>query len=321
MLGDRQAEEPLLAEPRARQAAIQRGAQQRARVADAHALADAVLAAAPAGVHQPAIRIVARDQVRQHAAIHFRAARQERRAEAGAERRLRFGAEALLGAGDQRGVAGQEVIHRLRRRQLRDRRHHAERVAGQHHHVARLAAAQREFDVGDVLDRIGRAGVLGQRLVGQVQPAVRVGDDVLQHGAEAMAGGPDLRFVLGRQVDHLGVAAAFEVEHAVVAPAVLVVADQLAMRIGRQRGLAGAGQAEEQRDVALAADIGAAMHRQHAAFRQDPVHHGEDRFLDLAGILGAGDDDDALLERQRDRWCRCARRRSPDRSGSAARAG
>ena len=108
---------------------------------DAHALADAVLPAAPTGIHQPAIRVVARDQLRQHAAIHFGPARQERRAETGAERRLRLRAEALLGAGDQRGVAGQEMIHRLRRRQLRDRRHHAECIAGQHHHVARLAAA------------------------------------------------------------------------------------------------------------------------------------------------------------------------------------
>ena len=214
--------------------------------------------------------------------------------------RLRFGAEPLLGARHQRGIAGQEVIHRLRRRQPGDRRHHAEGVAGQHDDVARLPAAQRQLDVRDVLDRVGRARVLGQRLVGEVQPAMRVGDDILQHRAEAVAGGPDLGLGLRRQVDHLGVAAAFEVEHAALAPAVLVVADQPAMRVGGQRRLAGAGQAEEQRDVALAADIGAAMHRQHAAVGQDPVHHGEDRLLDLAGVLAAGDHDDPLLERQRD---------------------
>src|SRR5699024_11502762 len=47
------------------------------------------------------------------------------------------------------------------------------------------------------------------------------------------------------QVDALGVAAALEVEDAVGAPAVLVVADQLAAGVGGQGGLAGAGQAEE----------------------------------------------------------------------------
>ena len=43
------------------------------------------------------------------------------------------------------------------------------------------------------------------------------------------------------------------------------------------------------------------MHRQHATFRQYPVHHGEDRLLDLPRIFGPGDNDAALLERQRDR--------------------
>ena len=37
--------------------------------------------------------------------------------------------DALLGAGDLGGVAGQEVIHRLGRRQPGDRRQHAEGVA------------------------------------------------------------------------------------------------------------------------------------------------------------------------------------------------
>ena len=127
-----------------------------------------------------------------------------------------------------------------------------------------------------------------------------VADHILQHRAEAVGGGVDLRLGFPRQVDHLGIAAAFEVEGAVFAPAVLVVADQAAVRVGGQRRLAGAGQAEEQRDVFLGADIGAAMHRQDALGGQDPVHHGEDRFLDLAGVFGAGDDDELLLERQRD---------------------
>ena len=53
-----------------------------------------------------------------------------------------------------------------------------------------------------------------------------------------------------REPDALGVAAAFEIEDAAVAPAVLVVADQPALRVGGKRGLAGSGEAEEERDVA-----------------------------------------------------------------------
>ena len=52
------------------------------------------------------------------------------------------------------------------------------------------------------------------------------------------------------KLDRLGVAAALEIEDALGAPAVLVVADQGARRIGRKRRLAGARQAEEQRRIA-----------------------------------------------------------------------
>ena len=55
---------------------------------------------------------------------------------------------------------------------------------------------------------------------------VRVEDDVLEDGAEALAWSRRFRLVHLRQADRLGVAAALEVEDAVVAPAVLVVADQ-----------------------------------------------------------------------------------------------
>jgi hypothetical protein len=47
------------------------------------------------------------------------------------------------------------------------------------------------------------------------------------------------------EVDRLGVAAALEVEGAAIGPAMLVVADQRAGGVGRQRRLAGARQAEE----------------------------------------------------------------------------
>src|SRR3546814_15354566 len=50
----------------------------------------------------------------------------------------------------------------------------------------------------------------------------------LQHRAEASGGGVDLRLGFGLEADHLGVAATLEIEHAVGAPAVLVVADQAA---------------------------------------------------------------------------------------------
>ncbi len=80
----------------------------------------------------------------------------------------------------------------------------------------------------------------------------------------------------------------------------LVVADQRALRVGRERGLAGAGEAEEDRAVAVGADIGRAMHRHHALFGQIVVQRGEDRLLHLAGIIRPADQDDLAGEIDRD---------------------
>jgi hypothetical protein len=100
---------------------------------------------------------------------------------------------------------------------------------------------------------------------------------------------PDLRLAALRQADRLGVTAALEVEHAAVRPAVLVVADQLPRRISRERRLAGAGQAEEQRHVAVGSNIGRAVHREHVLSRQQEVHDAEGALLDLAGVVRPGD--------------------------------
>ena len=142
--------------------------------------------------------------------------------------------------------------------------------------ILRLAGAAGARSVRNEVERIGRTGVLGLRAVVEIGHAgVFVEHDVFEHRAEAVAGGVDLRLGFLRQLDALGVAAAFEIEDAVLAPAVLVVADQRAVRIGRQRGLAGAGQAEEDRGVAVRADIGRAVHRHHALGGQVVVQRGE----------------------------------------------
>ena len=121
----------------------------------------------------------------------------------------------------------------------------------------------------------------------------------------------DVRLTLGGQVDRLGVATALEVEHAVARPAMLVVADQRAAWIGRQRGLAGAGEPEEQRRVTRGADVGGAVHRQDALLRQVIVHHREHRLLQLAGVARTADEDHAPREvedDERSRPCAVPRR-------------
>jgi hypothetical protein len=159
-------------------------------------------------------------------------------------------------------------------------------------------------------------------------------DHVLEHGPETAGGGVDLGLVLGREPDDLGVAAALEVEDALVGPAVLVVADEPAVGIRRQRGLAGARQAEEQGNVAIVADVGRAVHGQHPLQGQQEVHHREDALLDLAAVgrvadehqpLGEVDDDGGVGAGAVDPRIGLERRRRDDRElrarGSGSRPG
>ena len=128
---------------------------------------------------------------------------------------------------------------------------------------------------------------------------------VFQHRAKAQRL-EDVRLALGRQIDRLGVAAAFDVEDAVVAPAMLVVADEMALGVGGQRRLARAAEAEEQRRRAgLFVGRGRAVHREHSALRRQVVRDGEDALLHLAGVFGAEDDELLVLNAEID-----ARRRA-----------
>ena len=73
-----------------------------------------------------------------------------------------------------------------------------------------------------------------------------------------------------------------------------VIADQRARRIGRQRGLSSAGEAEEHGGITLRTDIGGAMHGHDALGRQQVVQHREDRLLVFAGIGRAADENEAV---------------------------
>ena len=147
---------------------------------------------------------------------------------------------------------------------------------------------------------------------------LRIERHVLHHRAEALGRRIDLRLGLARELDRLGVAAALEIEHAALAPAMLVVADEGAVRIGRERRLAGAGEAEEDRRVAVAAGVGRAMHRHDLLRRQEVVEDGEHRLLHLARIARAADQHDLAREVAGDDRSRCARHAAWDRRGTTA---
>src|SRR3989344_1231398 len=257
---------------------------------DVEALAHAVATAGPAGVDQIDFGVETTDTLDQQLSVLASRTREERRAEAGGEGRLDAAAAAHFGGTDQRGVTGEEVISRLLFVEDRHRRQYASQVAGEEDHCVRLAAEVLLAALLDQLQRVSRAAVLGQAVVGVVRYAVLIEHHVFQHGAK-LDGFPDHRLVLLGQVDALGIATAFDVEHHAHAPAVLVVADQVAAFVSRQGGLAGAGQTEEQGHVAFFTAVGRAVHRQHVGVRQQEVLHSEHGFLHFTGVAHAGDQD------------------------------
>ena len=170
----------------------------------------------------------------------------------------------------------------------------AESVSGQEDYVVSCRACgyrvDIENDVLNVVDRIGDTGVLCDTLVREINLAVCVDSDVLKQSV-ALDGVVDVGLGLFVQVDDLCVAAALEVEDAVVIPAVLVIADQETLGIGGKGGLAGAGQAEEDGSVlAFHIGVGGAVHGSNALQRQIVVHHGEHTLLHLAAVPCVDDD-------------------------------
>ena len=80
-----------------------------------------------------------------------------------------------------------------------------------------------------------------------------------------------------------------------------VVADEVAVRVGRECGFAGAGETE-QHGRALAALFGSsgAVHGKLALFRHEVVHDGEHAFFHLACVFGAEDDHVFIFKGERD---------------------
>ena len=82
-----------------------------------------------------------------------------------------------------------------------------------------------------MVDGVAHAGVLGHALVGEVDLAVLVNCHVLKKSVTTDSV-VDIGLAIFVEVDNLGIASALVVEHAVVVPAVLVVADEKTLGIG-----------------------------------------------------------------------------------------
>ncbi len=264
------------------------------RVVQCNAVSLSVGPARHARVHEPAVGVVPMNFLAEELGVHRWIAYHKRLAKAGAEGGLWF-VYPCLGAGDLGRVAAQEVIHRLCGGELRDWGQHAERVVRQKENVVGMPALAVRGGVGDAVEGIRAACVLGDRVVRKVRLAgVGVHDHILQDGPELLRRAVDFGLTFRGDIDHLCVAAALEVVDAPVAPAVLVVPDERAARIGREGRLAGAAQAKEDRRVPVLALVRRAVHGQYALLGEHVVEDREDGLLDLAAVVGAADQDQIL---------------------------
>ncbi len=135
-----------------------------------------------------------------------------------------------------------------------------------------------------MIDRIAYTSVLGNGLICEVNLAVLVNGHVLEKSV-AGDGTIDVGLSLLVEVDDLSIAAALEVEHTLVVPSVLVVADELTLRVGRQRGLTGAGETEEDSGVlTVHIGVGRAVHAGDTTQREEVVLHREHTLLHLTTI-------------------------------------
>ena len=174
--------------------------------------------------------------------------------------------------------------------QYRYRGQYPEGVRGQENHLGGMTGPRHRLDdVVDVVNRVGNPGILGDGAVGKIDFTLFVHDHVFEQRVAA-DGLVDIRFAFRVQVYGLGVAAALEIEHAIVIPAVLIVPHQAALGIGGQGGFTGAGQAEKDGHVLFFTDIGGAVHGGHILQGQVVVHHREHALFHFAAVPGAGDD-------------------------------
>ena len=214
---------------------------------------------------------------------------QEGLSEAGGEGRSGLG-DSALGSGKLCGESGQEVVLGLFGSQDGYRRQYAEGVSGQEDNfLGCRRCGYRAHNVLNMVNRIRYTGVLGHALIGEVDLAVLIQSYVLKQSV-SLDCVVDIRLGVLVQVDNLCIAAALEVEHAVVVPAVLVIADQQTLGIGGKGGLTGSGKAEEDGGV-LTVHIGirGAVHGSDSLQRQVVVHHGEHTLLHLSAIPGVQD--------------------------------
>lgn len=245
----------------------------------------------PTGVEQPGVGLVLLDLLSQHGSVAHGVQSQEGLGEARGEGSLGL-SDTVLSTSHLGGVTGDEVEHGLLGGELGDGGKDTAGIASEQNDVGGVVLALAgDLGVVDVLDGVGAAGVLSESGVIVVDvTADRVEDNVLKDGSEADSV-ENIGLLLSGETNALSVATTLDVEDTSVGPAVLIITNQLTLRVGRQCGLASTGQTEEDGNIAILTLVGRGVQGQNVVLNGHLVEKdGEDTLLHLTGVLSTQDD-------------------------------
>ena len=147
----------------------------------------------------------------------------------------------------------------------------------------------------DVFQRVAAATVFGQRRIAVIRVPSIVEHHVLDNRTKAN-GIPNDGFILLAEIDGFCITTAFDVEHRAFCPAVLIVANQVAIRICREGGLTRPRESKKQGGITAFTHIRRAVHGHDIFFWQQKVLYREHRLLHFPGIAHPGNEHFALTE-------------------------
>ncbi|CUP79381.1 Uncharacterised protein [Segatella copri] len=133
-------------------------------------------------------------------------------------------------------------------------------------------------------DWVRNTSVLCYALISEVNLTISSYSYVLQESV-ALDSVVDIWLRLLVKVDNLSIATTFEVEYTIVIPSVLIVTDQLTLRVCRQCSLTCTRKTEEDSCIlTVHIAVSRAVHRSHTLQWQEVVHHREHTLLHLTTI-------------------------------------
>jgi hypothetical protein len=160
------------------------------------------------------------------------------------------------------------VVTSLFRGQSANGRKNPKGIASQHDDVGGLTVDNaRDLSVGDKLNRVGATSVLSDADVIVIRNSGnRAVDDILKDAAK-FDGVKDIRLLLRREVDALGVTSTLNVEDTSVRPDMFVVTDEKTLGVSGECGFASTGKTEKESNITLLnADIGRGVERELTEF-------------------------------------------------------